>query len=165
MTESACKSEKTGSYFKPGPRRDASITISTTAEVKDFIDAMCVKERKSRSQYITEVLKNHMAGIKAEPPAPKYFARSYFVWEMETEGLWESYESDAFIYFESFNSLEDARTAYLRLAEYETIGRPDESEVRGRSIRNVRFVRECGTFDDENAVDIDVMIRETVMQP
>lgn len=165
MAESVRKSRKTGSYFKPSPRKDATLTISTTAEIKEFIDAMCMKEEKNRSQYVTEILERHMDGIKTEPLAPKFFARSYFVWEMETEGSWEPYESDAFIYFESFNSLEDARTAYLGLAEYGGVGGPDESEVRGRAIRNVRFVRECGTFDGENAVDIDVMIRETVMQP
>lgn len=52
--------KKRGSYFKTTPKKDAMITISTTSAVKEFVDAACVSERKTRSTLITEIIEAHM---------------------------------------------------------------------------------------------------------
>lgn len=54
--------KKRGPYFKATPKKDALLTISTTAEVKSYIDERCMRERKSRSQLITEIVEQLMEG-------------------------------------------------------------------------------------------------------
>lgn len=58
------KPRKRGSYFKTTPKKDAMITISTTSAVKDFIDEVCIAERKTRSTLITEIIEAHMEASK-----------------------------------------------------------------------------------------------------
>ena len=54
--------KKRGPYFKATPKKDALLTISTTAEVKSYIDERCLREKKSRSQLITEIVEQIMEG-------------------------------------------------------------------------------------------------------
>ena len=47
---------KRGEYFKPGARKVAKISISTTEEIKDLVDKKCREEGRNRSMVVSDIL-------------------------------------------------------------------------------------------------------------
>lgn len=50
---------KRGEYFKPGARKVAKISISTTEEIKDLVDKKCREEGRNRSMVVSDILADY----------------------------------------------------------------------------------------------------------
>ena len=93
----------------------------------------------------------------------KHYAKSYLTWERRYGGGWEVCESDSPYYDEDFDTEDEARAAYDSIRMDEVMDPVQRNLMRCGDVRDVRFVKERGTYDDDTWT-LDVIEHEEVQQ-